>query len=143
MAIVKVYEGDLGQADVQDFVVDALKGGAMGGGAVMLADMAVTKFLPNLSPLVRTLVATALPLGLAIYLKDDNPDVAVGLAIGASAVGAYKLVNMVLAGNAPLSGYDYGYFVPAEDYYYPTDYGKVELEVISKEGEPKVELEAL
>jgi len=140
MAVVRVYEGDFAQADIQEFLTEALKGGAVGGSAQLLSEMVVRKFLPNLSPLVRVLVASALPIGVAIYLKEDNPSLAIGVATGAAAVATYRLANMVLANqasNAPMAGIVDVPALPA------VDLGAIELHEVRREGEPDVTLEVV
>jgi len=75
-------------------LVEALKGGAMGAGVVFAADFLLSKFLHNGK--IRAALCAAAPIALAMWLKEKNPELAQGLAIGGAGAGIYKLLQAFL-----------------------------------------------
>jgi len=143
MAVVRVYEGEFGQVDAQEFLVEALKGGAIGGGAQVLSEMILSKVFPTTSPMMNIVISSAIPLGLAVYLRENNPSLALGMALGSSAIAIYKLVRYFLttqSGYAGPQALGTSKLPTLADY---MGYGKIELEELAREGNPNVELEAV
>ena len=144
MARVVLYDGDFGQtADATDFIVEALKGGAIGGGATLLSDIIVSKLMPNASLMVKTLLSSAVPVGLAVYLKDQNPSMAVGLALGSLAIGVHRLINYVMMSQS--GGFSGATFrpagIPLGRYLAERNYGKMALQELRREGNPDFAVE--
>jgi len=104
----------------KELLVEALKGGAMGAGTVFAIDFLLSKFLHNGK--IRSLVCAATPIALAMWLKEKNPELATGLAIGGAGAGLYKVLQAFLYEklHIPYSGEyeDYGIIeeVPVEEY---------------------------
>ena len=116
MAVVADYQKI--ELDKQ-LLMEALKGGALGAGTVFAADFLLSKFLHNGK--IRAAICAAAPVALAMWLKEKNPELATGLAIGGAGAGIYKLIQAFLYEklNIPYAGvYDeYGIIeeVPVEE----------------------------
>jgi len=102
-------------------LMEALKGGALGAGTVFAADFILSKFIHNGK--IRAALCTVAPIALAMWLKEKNPELANGMAIGGAGAGIYKLIQAFLYErlNIPYAGADfydqYGILeeVPAEE----------------------------
>ena len=105
--------GEFGQivsANVQEFAMQTAKGGAIGAGVATVIDMVMPRlpFVGRLPAYVRPLVAGGVSIGLAYYLRDRSPEMAVGVGIGGAAVAAYKLIATLLGKVVPVSGLGFG-----------------------------------
>lgn len=95
-------------ADVQEYAMEALKGGVSGAGVVLAVDI----ILPRI-PVIGTMVpATVRPvvgglaaLGLAFYLRKTNPSLANGIAIGGVAIASARVIQNLLGKTLGLSGF--------------------------------------
>jgi len=116
MAVVAEYEK---VSLDKELLVEALKGGALGAGTVFATDFLLSKFIHNGK--IRAAICAAAPIALSMWLKDKNPELASGLAIGGAGAGIYKLIQAFLYQrlNIPYAGeYDeYGIIeeVPIEE----------------------------
>lgn len=116
MAIVASY--DKVEID-QALLMEALKGGAMGAGVVFATDFLLSKFLKHGK--IRAIACAVAPLALAMWLKEKNPELATGMAIGGAGAGIYKVIQAFLYErmHIPFTGMDeYGIIeeVPVEEY---------------------------
>ena len=115
MAVVADYQ----KIDLdKELLIEAIKGGTLGAGTVFATDFLLSKFLHNSK--IRAAICATAPIALAMWLKEKNPELATGLAIGGAGAGIYKLIQAFLYEklHIPYAGYDeYGIIeeVPIEE----------------------------
>ena len=101
------YAGGYGIAlTLPEHVTNTLKGGAVGAGSVLAADIIIPKVLPGLSPTVRALLTGAAILGASWMLKDRYPEIATGIALGGGSIVIYKLIAALTGKLFAVSGYE-------------------------------------
>jgi len=89
-----------------EHVMNSLKGGAIGAGSVLAADMIIPRILPTLSPTVRALVTGAAIMGASYALRNRYPDIALGMALGGGSIVVYKLIAALTGKLFAVSGYE-------------------------------------
>ena len=89
-----------------EHVMNSLKGGAIGAGSVLAADMIIPRVLPALSPTVRALVTGAAIMGASWMLRNRYPEIALGMALGGGSIVVYKLIAALTGKLFAVSGYE-------------------------------------
>jgi len=89
-----------------EHVMNSLKGGAIGAGSVLAADMIIPRILPALSPTVRALVTGAAIMGASYALRNRYPEIALGMALGGGSIVVYKLIAALTGKLFAVSGYE-------------------------------------
>ena len=89
-----------------EHVMNSLKGGAIGAGSVLAADMIIPRILPALSPTVRALVTGAAIMGASYMLRNRYPDIALGMALGGGSIVVYKLIAALTGKLFAVSGFE-------------------------------------
>ena len=94
-------------AEIQEYAMEALKGGVSGAGVVLAVDFVLPK-LPVIGTIVpaavRPVVGGLAALGLAFYLRKTNPSLANGIAIGGVAIASARILQNLLGKTLGLSG---------------------------------------
>ena len=89
-----------------EHVMNSLKGGAIGAGSVLAADMIIPRILPALSPTVRALITGAAIMGASWMLRNRYPDIALGMALGGGSIVVYKLIAALTGKLFAVSGFE-------------------------------------
>ena len=89
-----------------EHVMNSLKGGAIGAGSVLAADMIIPRILPALSPTVRALITGAAIMGASYALRNRYPEIALGMALGGGSIVVYKLIAALTGKLFAVSGYE-------------------------------------
>ena len=89
-----------------EHVMNSLKGGAIGAGSVLAADMIIPRILPALSPTVRALITGAAIMGASWMLRNRYPDIALGMALGGGSIVVYKLIAALTGKLFAISGFE-------------------------------------
>ena len=89
-----------------EHVMNSLKGGAIGAGSVLAADMIIPRILPKLSPTIRALVTGAAIMGASWMLRNRYPDIALGMALGGGSIVVYKLIAALTGKLFAVSGFE-------------------------------------
>jgi len=89
-----------------EHVMNSLKGGAIGAGSVLAADMIIPRILPALSPTVRALITGAAIMGASWMLRNRYPEIALGMALGGGSIVVYKLIAALTGKLFAVSGYE-------------------------------------
>jgi len=118
--VCKTGYGELALGEIGEHTIKTVQGAAIGAGAVLATDFIVPKILPTLSGTMKSILQGGLIILGSYMLKDKNPELATGIAIGGGAIIAYKVLGSIL--NVPLAGL--GVVMPEE----MSGLGKVEPE---------------
>jgi len=89
-----------------EHVMNSLKGGAIGAGSVLAADLIIPRVLPALSPTVRALITGAAIMGASYALRNRYPEIALGMALGGGSIVVYKLIAALTGKLFAVSGYE-------------------------------------
>jgi len=89
-----------------EHVMNSLKGGAIGAGSVLAADLIIPRVLPTLSPTVRALITGAAIMGASYALRNRYPEIALGMALGGGSIVVYKLIAALTGKLFAVSGYE-------------------------------------
>lgn len=94
-------------ADAQQYAMEVLQGAAAGAG-VSIATSLILPRIPFIGTMIpknlRPVVGGLASIGIGIYLKDRNPKLASGIAIGGMTVAAVQLIQGLLGPTLGLSG---------------------------------------
>ena len=115
MAKIAVYEGTrcpacpkpLGQIPATldtRAIMNVLQGGAVGAGAGLAAEFVGQRLLKITNPMIRGVLSLLVPIGIAIAVRKQNPQMAENIAIGGAAVGLYNILKGVVGPRIGLSG---------------------------------------
>lgn len=88
--------------EIGEHAMKTIQGAAIGAGAVIATDMVIPKILPTLSGTLKTILQGGIVILGSYALKDKNPELATGIAVGGGAVIAYKLLGSLL--KLPMAG---------------------------------------
>jgi len=89
-----------------EHVMNSLKGGAIGAGSVLAADLIIPRVLPALSPTVRALITGAAIMGASWMLRNRYPEIALGMALGGGSIVVYKLIAALTGKLFAVSGFE-------------------------------------
>lgn len=125
--------------EIGEHAMKTIQGAAIGAGAVIATDMVIPKILPTLSGTLRTILQGGIVILGSYALKDKNPELATGIAVGGGAVIAYKLLGSLL--KLPMAGLsEVGAVMPEEiSAVMPEEISAVMPEEVSGLGEDNVE----
>jgi len=121
--VCKSGYGELALGEIGEHTMKTVQGAAIGAGAVLATDFIIPKILPTLTGTMRSALQGGLIILGSYMLKDRNPELATGVAIGGGAIIAYKILGSLL--KVPLAGL--GVIMPEE----MSGLGRVELEETS------------
>jgi hypothetical protein len=131
--VCKTGYGELALGEVGEHAMKTIQGAAIGAGAVLATDLVLPRILPTVTGTMRSILQGGLIILGSYMLKDKNPELATGIAIGGGAIIAYKVLGSIL--KVPLAGL--GVVMPEE----MSGLGRTELEEVSGYGEPDVTYE--
>lgn len=117
--------------DAGEYMMKSLQGGAIGAGSVIAIDMILPRILPALSPMVRSLLTGGLVIAGALAMKEKNPEIATGIAIGGGAIVLHKFIGSMLGRVIPTAGLSYAQDdfegLGEDDYGQDEELGEVEV----------------
>ena len=113
MAKVAVYEGSgcpacshYGQLAIPDTraIMQTVQAGAIGAAAGMAADFVLQRLLRIRNPFIRAIASVAVPIGIAAFVRRQNPQMAEYIAVGGTTVGIYNLLKGLIGPRLGLAG---------------------------------------